>query len=75
MKLLESKEKKITEDKNEKNAPHSDITEAVLVHCNIVNDNYQKDSIVLYTFVPNEPFGSLLKISPKTHIFVKTFNS
>ena len=47
----------------------------VLVHCNIVNNDYQQDSRVLYTFVPNKPFGSLLEISPTNQIFLKTFNS
>ena len=47
----------------------------ILVHCNIVNNDYQQDSKVLYTFVPNKPFGSLLQISPTNHIFLKTFNS
>ena len=51
------------------------MTELVLVHCNIVNNDYQQDSRVLYTFVPNKPFGSLLEFSPKNHIFSKTFNS
>ena len=46
-----------------------------IVHCNIVNNNHQEDSRVLYTFVPNKPFGSLLEISPTNHIFLKTFNS
>ena len=46
-----------------------------LVHCNIVNNDYQQDSRVLYTFVSNKPFGSLLEISPTNHIFSKTFNS
>ena len=55
--------------------PHLEITEVVLVHCNIVNNDYQQDSRVLYTFVPNKPFGSLLEISPKNHIFLKTLNS
>ena len=51
------------------------ITEVVLIHCNIENNDYQQDSRVLYTFVPNKPFGSLLKISPKIIFFKKTFNS
>ena len=55
--------------------PHLEITEVVLVHCDIVNNNYQQDSRVLYTFVPNKPLGSLLEISPTNHIFLKTFNS
>ena len=75
MKLLGSIESKITKDKNSKNVPHLEITEVVLVHFNIVNNDYQQDSRVLYMFVPNKPFGSLLEISPKNHIFLKTFNS
>ena len=54
--------------------PHLEITEVVLVHCNIANNDYQQDSRVLYTFLPNKSFGSLLEISPKNHIFLKTFN-
>ena len=75
MKLLASTENKITKDKNGENVPHLEIAEAVLVHCNIVNNDYQQDSRVLYTFVPNKPFVSLLEISPTNHIFLKTFNS
>ena len=75
MKLLESTKNKITKDKTGENVPHLEITEVVLVHCNIVNNEYQKDSRVLYTFVSNKPFGSLLEISPKNQIFLKTFNS
>ena len=75
MKLLGCTKNKITKDKNGENAPHLEITEVVLVHCNMVNNDYQHDSRVLYTFVPNKSFGSLLHISPSNHIFLKTFNS
>ena len=75
MKLLGSTENKITEDKNGENVPHLEITEVVLVYCNIVNNDYQQDSRVLYTFVPNKPFGSLLEISPTNNAFLKAFNS
>ena len=75
MKLLRSTENKITKNKNSDNVPHLEITEVMLVHCNIANNDYQQDSRVLYTFVPNKPFGSLLQISPTNHIFLKTFNS
>ena len=76
MKLLGSTANKITKDKNGENVPHLEITEVVLVHCNIVNNDYQQDSRVLYTFVPSKPFDSLLEISPANHIFfLKTFNS
>ena len=75
MNLLGSTENKIIKDKNGDNVPHLEITEVVLVHCNVVNNDYQQDSRVLYTFVSNKPFGSLLEISPKNHIFLKIFNS
>ena len=75
MKLPRNTENKINKDKYGENVPHLEITEVVLVHCNMVNNDYQQDSRVLYTFVPNKPFGSLLDISPTNHIFLKTFNS
>ena len=75
MKLLGSTESKITGEKNGENVPHLEIVELVLIHCNIVNNNYQQNSRMLYTFVPNKPFGSLLEISPSSHIFIKTINS
>ena len=53
MKLLGSTKNKITKDKNGENVPHLEITEVVLVHCNMVNNDYQQDSRALYTFVPN----------------------
>ena len=75
MTLLRSTENKITKDKNGEKIPHLEITEVVLVHCNIVNNDYQQDSRVLYTFVPNKPFGKLLEISATNHILLKTFKS
>ena len=74
MKLLGSTESKITKDKNGENVPHLEIVELVLVHCNLVND-YQQDSRIWYTFVPNKTLGSLLAISPTNQVFLKTFNS
>ena len=75
MKLLGSTKNKITKDKNGENLPYLEITKVVLFHCNIVNNNYQQDSRVLYTFVLNKPFGSLLEVYPTNHIFLETFNS
>ena len=66
---------KITKNKNGENVRHLGITEVVLVDCNIVNNDYQQDSRHLYIFASNKPFGSLLEISTKNHIFSKTFNS
>ena len=75
MKLLGSTENKIIEDKNDENVHYLEITEEVLAHHNYVNNDYQQDSRVLYTFVPNKSFDSLLVISPKNNIVLKTFNS
>ena len=72
---MEALKVKKNKDKNGENVPHLENVELVLVHCNLVNNDYQQDSRVLYKFVSNKPFGSLLKISPTNHIFLKTFNS
>ena len=60
MKLLGGSESKITKDKNGENVPHLEAVELLLVHCNLVNNDYQQDSRILYTFVPNKTFSSLL---------------
>ena len=57
MKLLGSTESKITEDKDDEIVPHLEIIELALVHCNLVNNDYQQGSRILYTFVPNKTFG------------------
>ena len=69
MQLLESTKRKITRDENGENVPHLEITEVILVHYNIVNNDYQQDSRVLFIFIPNKSFSQLLDISPKTFIF------
>ena len=75
VKFLGSTKSKITKDENGENVPHLEITERVLIHRNVVNNDYQQDSRVLYTFVPHKLFGQLLDISPRTFIFLKTFHS
>ena len=44
MKLLGSTKRKINKDKLCENVPHLEITELILAHCNIVNNDYQQDS-------------------------------
>ena len=53
-KLLGNFKKQITEDENGKNVPYLEITEVVLIHSNSVNNDYQRDLIVLYIFTPNK---------------------
>ena len=54
MKLLGSTKSKINKDKNDQNVNHLEITEVVLVHCNIVHNDSQQNPNVLYTFTPNK---------------------
>ena len=75
IKLVGSTKSKTTKDKNNENVPHLEITKVVLIHSNIVKNDYRQDSRVLYTFVPNKSFGQLLDISPKNFLFLKTFDS
>ena len=56
MKLFESTKSNITKDKNWENFPHSEITEVVLVHCNVLSNDYQHNPRALYTFIPNKSF-------------------
>ena len=78
IRLLESTKIKLDENENcenDRNLEISKIPEVVLVHCNIVNNNYQRNSRVFYTFVLNKLFSQLLDISSNYFIFLKTFNS
>ena len=69
MKLLGSTKSKITKDENDENVPNFEITEVVLVRCNIFNNNYQQKSKLLCAFGPNKSFGQLLDIPPKKLYF------
>ena len=73
--LLGSTKSKITKNGKSENVPHLEITEVVFIHCNIVKNDYQQNSRVLYTFTPNKSFGQLLDISPKIFIFLKAFDT
>ena len=75
IKLFGSTKSKITKDKNGEDIPYLEINEVVLVHCNVVSNDDQQESNVLYNFVPNKSFRQLLDISPKNFIFLKTFDS
>ena len=50
MKLLGNTEKKINKDKNSEKVAHLEITELVLVYCNIINNDYQHDSDVCFVY-------------------------
>ena len=69
MKLFGITKSKITKDENDENVPRLEITKVALIHGNIVNNDYQQDTRVLYTFIHNKSFGQLLYISPKKFIF------
>ena len=69
MKLLGGTKSKITKNENGENVPQLEISKVLLIHCNIVSNDYQQDSGVLYTFVPNKSLCQLLDISPNNFIF------
>ena len=75
MKLLGSTKKDVDKDKNGENVPKLEIVEVVLVHCNLVKNDYQHTSKVLFTFVPNKNFGQLINISPHAFTMMKTVNT
>ena len=75
MKLLESTNKDVDSDKNSENAPKLESVEVVLVHCNLVKNDYQHTSKVLFSFVSNKQFGQLLNISPHSLTIMNTVNT
>ena len=74
MRLLGSLSNSIDGDKNSELVPKLESVDLVLVHCNVVNNNYQQASKVLFTFVPNKKYGQLITVSPETLIMLKTVN-
>ena len=75
MQLLGSSKKVIDKDKNGENVPRLETVEIDLVHCNLVNNNYQQASKVLFTFVPNKQFGQLITVTPHSPTMLKTTNA
>ena len=75
MKLLGSTKKDVDQDKDGEDVPKLESVEVVLVHCNLVNNNYQQASKVLFTFVPNKQFGQLIYISPYSLTKLSTTNT
>ena len=74
-KLLGSAKKDIDKDKDGEDVPKLESVAVVLVHCNLVNNNYLQESKVLFTFVPNEQFCQLITISPHSLTMLKTTNA
>ena len=75
MKLLGSTKKDVDSDKNSENVPKLESVEVVLVHCNLVKNDYQHSSKVLFSFVPNKQFGQLINISPHSLTMMNTVNT
>ena len=75
MRLLGSSSDTTDGDKNSELVPKLESVDLVLVRCNVVNNNYQQASKVLFTFVPNKKYGQLITVSPETLIMLKTVNT
>ena len=75
LKLLGSEKKDVDKDKNSENVPKLKSVEVFLVHCNLVKNDYQHASKVLFTFVPNKQFRRLINISPHSLTMMNTINT
>ena len=75
MKLLGSTKNIVDKDENSENVPKLESVEVVLVHCNLVKNDYQRASKVSFSFVPNKQFGQLLNISPHVFTMMNTINT
>ena len=52
-----------------------EVVKVVLVQCNLVGNQYQQKSEVLYTFTPNKSYAYLLNAEPINLVFLKTYNT
>ena len=75
MKLFGSTKKFIDKTKNGENVPSFEVFEVVLVQCNLLDNQCQQKSDVLYTFTPNKPYAYLLNVEPSNFLFSKTYNT
>ena len=75
MRLLGSTKKDVDANKNSENVPQLESVEVVLMHCNLVKNDYQHSSKVLFSFVPNKQFGQLINISPHSLTMMNTVNT
>ena len=75
MKLIGSTKSKTTNDENGENVPHLEITEVVLIHCNIGNNDYQQDSRVQESYIHLFLIIVWSIVRYFNFIFLKTFNS
>ena len=75
MKLIASKKQLIDQTKNGKIVPSLEVVEVVLVQCNLMDNQYQRKSKVLYTFNPNKCYAYLLNVEPSNLVFLKTYNN
>ena len=75
MKLLGNTKKHVDQDKDGEDLPKLESAEIVLMHSNLVNNNYQQASKVLFIFTPNKQFGQLINISPHSLTMLNTTNT
>ena len=75
MKLPGSTKKDVDKDRAGENVPKLESVEVILVDCNLVKNDYQHTSKVLFTFVPNKKFGQLIYISPHSLAMMNTVNT
>ena len=75
MKLFASTKKIIGETENGEDAPSLELVEVVLAQCNLVDNQYQQKSNVLYTCLPNKSYAYFLNVEQSNLIFLKTYNT
>ena len=75
MRSFDSTKKLIVKTKNGENVPSLEAVEVVLSQSNLVDDQYQQKSEVLYTFTPNKSYAYLLNAEPSNLVFLKTYNT
>ena len=75
MKLFDSTKILIDKTRNGENVQSLEVVKVVLVQCNLVDNQFQQKSKVLYTFMPSKSFAYLLNVEPSNLVFLKTYKT
>ena len=75
MRLLGSAKKVVDKDKDGEIVPKLESVEVILVHCNLVKNDNEHTSKVLFSFAPNKQFGQLINNSPHSLTMMNTVNT
>ena len=72
---MAAQKKLIDKTKNGENVSSHEVVEVVLLQCNLIDNQYQQKTEVLYAFTANKSYAYLLNVETSNLVFLKTYNT